>query len=294
MGEVSYKRVEMILEAAKFSAPTRQGENRIEEIQYYSGYVEPGYTDPESGIVATCNWNAITTYNEETRKWDTVDNTIIRVAKIFEKLGIELEWSDEWRACDDCMKIFRISPDGHGWQPSYVTTEDGYQYCIDCIDAEEHLSNLEGNERAWNRIEQIDPEEHDYLLIQEGFEHGMCRGMDADPPRIAKLLREIGVRRFIFNQDEQSQFYIGFSVWMHEDEKHLLEAAKHALETGETDGPSIAAAMERGLMEASRQADELRAKGEVGDGLVYSSISPDRAETRVISQEDLLEKGTKP
>jgi hypothetical protein len=286
MGEVDlWKRVQWIIEAAKGVAPTQQGANRIEEIQLYSSYAEPGYTDPECGIIATGNWNTITEYNRETRESKVVDATISRVVKLFEKLGVEMEWSDEWSDCGECYRIVRCSPDSYGWRPSYIVC-DGELLCLDCIDGAEHLLNLEGNENSFNQIESIDFEEHGYLLIEDGFRHGMHYGMDASPQNIAKMLREISVERFVFNQEEQSQFYIAFSVWLHEDEKHLLEAAKIALETGGTDGPSVAAAMERGLQEASRQADELRAKGE--NGVIYSKIGPDGAQTRIVSEEEFI------
>ena len=285
-----WKRVARIIEAAKSVAPTREGGDRIEEIQLYSNYGEPGYTDPECGVIATGNWNTITKWKEETNQFDTIDATISRVSKLFEKLGVEMEWSDEWTDCHDCSALVRTSPDSYCWRPSYVIY-DGGLYCLECLDGAEHLLNLEGNDQNCNVLESVDPKEHGYLLIEDDFQHGMHYGMDAAPPNIAKVLRKVGVNRFLFNQEEQSQFYIAFSVWLHEDEKELLEAAKHAIKTGETDGPSVAAAMERGLMEASRQEAELRAEGAVG--VVHSKIGPDGAETRVISHKEFVEKGIK-
>jgi len=281
-----WKRIEWVLEAAKSVAKEGwQCKSRIEDIGLYSGYAEPGYSDPECGVIATANWNAVTEYDRETRKTKTIDDTITRVAKIFEQLGVEMEWSDEWSECGECYKLVRTSPDSYCWKPSYVCG-DGYMTCMECMDYEEHLRELEGDENRCNQIDGIDFEECGYLLIEDDFKHGMHYGMDASPQNIANLLRKIGVERFVFNQEEQSQFYISFSVWLHEDEKHLLEAARLALEEGETDGPSVAAALERGLREASRQADELRK--DTKEGIVYSKIGPDGAKTRIVSEEEFI------
>ncbi len=167
--------------------------------------------------------------------------------------------------------------------------------CLECTDVEEHFLSLEGESDEINQIEQFDPSENGYYLIGDDFEHGFYPGQDADPQLIAKLLRGSGFGRFIFNLDSKGQFDIDFSVWLHHDEAggelgDGLIRAKRVLETGKTDGPSVSGAMERGLQQASQQASELRAEG--ADGLIYSSVSMDGVETRVVSGEEFV-KGIK-
>jgi hypothetical protein len=107
-----------------------QVRSMLQELQlHYNGYAEPGYTDPESGIIATGNWNDITNYIGGVRF--TLSDIPSRIAKLFEKLGIETEWSDEWCECTDCGKLVRTSPDSMSWTPNY-TLGEGELMCCEC------------------------------------------------------------------------------------------------------------------------------------------------------------------
>lgn len=109
--------------------------NHLEEIQlHYNGYAEPGYTDPDCGIIATGNWNNITNWRDG-QLW-TVSNVPGRILKLFEKLGIECEWSDEWCYCTNCEKLVRTEPDSYSWKPSY-TMGEGELWCKECDDTED-------------------------------------------------------------------------------------------------------------------------------------------------------------
>ena len=104
--------------------------SHLEEIQlHYNGYAEPGYTDPESGLIATGNWNDITSWHDGQRS--TISDVPSRIAKLFEKLGIPTEWSDEWVECSQCGKLVRSQPDSMSWEPSY-TMVDGELWCHEC------------------------------------------------------------------------------------------------------------------------------------------------------------------
>lgn len=106
------------LEAAKALASGRDASQLEEMNLHISGYAEPGYDAGECGIVATGNWN------------DNGTGLVERLGAIFERMGIECEWSDEWSTCD-CGKLVRHSPDCHHWEPSYIVTE-GSIVCNDC------------------------------------------------------------------------------------------------------------------------------------------------------------------
>ena len=159
---------------------------------------------------------------------------------------------------------------------------------MECVDQESHLFSLEGDCSKTNSIFDLDDSE--YVLLEE-YERGMHRGQDSDPQLIGNLLTIAGFERWIFNLDSVGQFDAQFSVWLHKEEAEredgmgLIEA-KRALERGKTDGPSVSEAMERGLKQASRQEAELRAQG--ATGLISSSITPDGATTREVSEEDFL------
>lgn len=107
----------------------------LEDIQlHYNGYAEPGYTDPECGVIATGNWNDIINWANNQRS--NISNVPSRIAKLFSKLGIPTEWSDEWCECTECGKIVRTQGDHMSWQPSYKLGE-GELLCHECDDSEE-------------------------------------------------------------------------------------------------------------------------------------------------------------
>lgn len=109
--------------------------NSLQGIElHYCGYAEPGYTDPECGLIATGNWNEITSWFDGQRT--VISNIPKRLGDIFERMGIEIEWSDEWAACSDCQKLVRTQPDSYFWKPSF-TLDDDELVCLECKPSEE-------------------------------------------------------------------------------------------------------------------------------------------------------------
>jgi hypothetical protein len=169
--------------------------SEIEGISWAHEYGEPGYTNPEKGILFA-NWNK---FSRE-------------VTDILERAGYELEWSDEWSTCSDCGKALRTSPDSYGWQPSYFILHDCEFLCVDCINVEEYLETLEDNPRtALN--DHINPADYGYVKLEGDFESGLHPGQNSNPKLIFQRLHTAGHKRLLFNIDEQSQFYITFSIW---------------------------------------------------------------------------------
>jgi len=238
-----------LIERAKQSCKNKQSLYRLEDIALYPGYAEPGYEDPISGCIALGDWNEISKWDEEKRQFVTIDDTLPKLAKKLEAMGVELGWLDEFISCDSCGKIFRTVPDSYGWQMAGVV-EDGFCLCHECIDPIEHLESLENQDRKCNTIESINPEEYGYTCIQEDFENGFYGGQCADPVAIAKILRGIGITRFLFNLDDTGQFDITFSVWIHNSEKARLDDAKRAIREGNTDGVDPAELMKNALKNA--------------------------------------------
>lgn len=197
---------------------------QLQDIQlHHEGYAEPGYKTPESGIIATGNWNNITKYVNG--QHITLNDYPSRIGRLFERLGVEIEWSDEWTECSNCYKLIRTSADSYSWQPSYVMG-DGEIECSECIaeHAEEHLKELEGRTSTCNTISGIDPEDHGYVKYNEdSYENGFY-GVNDDPKKIAAELRGKGIERFLFQLDENQQFCSRFSVYIHKSEAHLLKA----------------------------------------------------------------------
>jgi uncharacterized protein with PIN domain len=92
-------------------------EARGVDVEWMPHYCEPGYECSDRGIVLA-DWNDRKTW--ENGVWTTLDDAPSRLAEIFEHLGYEIEWSDEWTRCDDCDGAVRVAPDSHDWVPSYV------------------------------------------------------------------------------------------------------------------------------------------------------------------------------
>ena len=264
---------------------TYQFSNRAEEVQLYAG--DQLSDDFDEDVVAVGNWNTLDTYNRETQKLEDLPggDLLERLGNALERIGVELVWSDCTTTCDECNKLFNTHPTCYGWQPSYVMG-DGYLTCKDCLDPEAYLQELEGNPDKALNLDAIDPADHGYKLLQEGFEAGWHPGQDASRKKIAEALRKRGVERFLFRIDDVGQFDAKFSVWVHEDE----EAPEEELHASEVMGPSYSEAIKRGLQAASRVADSLQ-----GEGVKYVSIDGEgNASGRVISRQEFAEKGIKP
>jgi len=210
-------------------ARSTDSQSRLEEIELHDRYVEPGYQDPPSGLIATGNWNqADRRVQDAEGKWsyEKSDCDLVgRVATILEeRYGVELEWSDEWSACQQCGGLVRTQASGWGWQRSYAIL-DGEFLCCDCLkkDAATYLESLEGNDKKCVTIQDIDLAQYGYVRVLERLKHGMHEGMASNPKVISGSLREVGASRFLFVLDHTSQFYIEFSLWIHQDEVELVE-----------------------------------------------------------------------
>ena len=197
-------------------------ENHLEEISIYN-YSEPGYDKDQ--LVALGNWNEITKYNKATNTREVISNLPCIIASVFEKMSIECEWSDEWASCNDCGRIVRTQADSYSWTPSFHIFNDCCELvCHKCIkeDPEEYFSDLEGKCNVANTID-LDPCDYGYVKINdEPKESGWYPGQNDNPSDIAKELENKGISRFLFSIDSVGQFDTKWNVYVHEDEKELL------------------------------------------------------------------------
>lgn len=278
-------RISSILQAGINAATTSQGRNHLEEVQLCSeGYAEPGYSDPDSGVIAFGNWNSVSRFDGD--KFQTIDDAPARVASLMEKAGVKLEWSDEWSCCDQCGKAVRTKPDCYAWQP-YYWDNDGHISCGDCLedDPADYLEYHEGRDDRCLTI-SIDPEEHGYVLLQDDFQHGFHPGQNADPKLIAEALRDQGIERCLFRLDNTSQFDISFSVFVHEDELSSLD--HDAFDRSPKNGPSVAAGVQQALQDASEQMCRLP---NVAGHAKVAKCDPaiGTARVKLVTPEELLE-----
>jgi hypothetical protein len=190
-------------------------------------YVEPGYSDPECGVIAFGNWNP--------RQWERKDGQsekdwkLTQVRKraggLIEYFGGEIEWRDEWCTCDCCGGAVRTQSNGHRWTSSYYLSDDGETTCSECVadDPSGYLEHLEGNVRAACAFD-IDLREHDYVSLAREYATGFHYGQSDSPPKVAKELRSIGVERFIFEIADVGQFDCHWRVWVHKDEYRRVKS----------------------------------------------------------------------
>lgn len=276
------QRVETIIEAGRKSATTNQGRSQIDCITICTeGYVEPGYDDPKSGVIAFANWNNVTRYDGN--EFHVIDDVMSRVATLLEKLDIELDWSDEWCICDGCHKAVRTQANSYRWRPSYADDGCGNVLCHECIEADpsDYLRSLEGDSNRCVTID-LDLEAAGYKLLSDDYQNGLYGGQSDRPKLIAEALREQGVERFVFRLDSTGQFDLSFSVYVHEDEYDLID--KEQFETAPTAGPDPAVQMQRGLADASAKLSAT--EGQIKVAKV--SLDSGTARIRVVSPEEFV------
>ncbi len=277
------ERAQRILEAGINSAPTEQGSSRIYDMTLHTkGYAEPGY---DGEVVVTGDFNNIDKWDAEGRTHETIDKTPGRVADLLEKIGVEVEWSDEWAACDGCQKLVRTQADSYAWQRSYFEDDmfgdEGYIVCHECVkdDPTSYLEYLDGQDNQCMTID-VDLEEHGYHRIDEDYQNGLYGGQASDPKIIAKALREQGIEHFIFTLDSVGQFDMSFSVWVHEDE----ELDENKFDNAEKDGVDPAHELREAFSKVSCHSGD-----HSGEGIQATKIRGSEVETKTITPQEFVE-----
>lgn len=170
--------------------------------EFATHYGEPGYQDPEKGILLA-NWNNVPS---NMQKW-------------LENAGYSLEWSDEWTIDYNNDKAYRSSPDSYGWECQFIMGDGEYIFPDDGADAIiDACCMTDWNQPArcvpsWITVDELLAE--GYELLETGLESGWFPGQDADPAKIAKgaFVHE-NAERVVFRKTENSQFYCRFECWV--------------------------------------------------------------------------------
>jgi hypothetical protein len=208
---------------------------------HFKGYGEPGYDDPESGLIATANWNHI---DDE-------------IQEKLESANVGIEWSDEWEACCECSKLIRTTGDSYSWSLYGYNDDEGQLTCGHCVNADpdDYLASIEGKVDRCVTIFDFDPTEHGYKRLEGDFERGLHSGQDADPRVIAESLRSMNIERFIFVLDVCGQFSTNFGVCIREEDYERIDPKQW--ENAAHNGPSVSDAAKSALRNAGTQMDKL-------------------------------------
>lgn len=115
--------------------------NRIEEIRCYQGWA--GNNGPDNPIVVG-NWNNVDVYDPQSYQNSdgsvsrysrrAISNIPSRLCRIFEKMKIDVEWSDMVSPCDNCGLLVATEPDCYGWTPGYKIVNECEFLCLDCCE----------------------------------------------------------------------------------------------------------------------------------------------------------------
>ena len=206
--------------------------------------------NPESGIIAFGNWNRVTKYKNGS--FVTIDDAPDQVADKLQKLGVELEWSDEWDFCQGCGKAFRTKPDSYSWQRNCIDDGCGTLACGKCVTEQPaiYLSCLEGRTDTCLTLD-LDLSELDYVLLEDRFQYGLYGGQNADPEAIGDAVTEQGIERFLFKLEAVRQFDTEFSLWVHKSELSKLDQDQFAIASKSGHDPAIN--LSAALADASRK-----------------------------------------
>ena len=169
--------------------------------EWAQSYGEPGYDNAPNGVILA-NWNRV---HKRVYSW-------------LEHHGYALEWSDEWIQSDS-GKIYRSTPDCHGWKPSFVITDRRSEVigrdeieAGDCLDEyEEHLLNNPKHADTFD----VDWTERGFVKLNEDeYESGFHPGQTDDPTIILAKARKADPNAdYLFSIDGVGQFDMRFSIW---------------------------------------------------------------------------------
>lgn len=179
-------------------------------------YAEPGYSKRDDGPIYFGDWNE-KKYNDPSFE----DCIPALIGDALETLGCTIEWFDEWGTCYACQRAFRTEPNSYSWKPYYFFAEESCElFCGDCAKGDEevrdiYIQSLINNHNACATFLNDDD------MIELGFERVNDDSYRNDWDDRNDLPQTILENRLnyepdsenVFTLDENSQFYITFSLW---------------------------------------------------------------------------------
>lgn len=180
------------------------------DLDWYDAYADP-HQGAGKGIL-TANWNEFPRPGDHTFNWSAKGR---KFGDILERMGYQLEWSDQTSRCDHCGGAIQEQPHCYGDTAHYAMLGECDTVCENCIRkdfTDEYLEGLEDNPRAAVNIAGINPANHGYVRLETGFENGFHPGQNDNPTAIYGRLCE-KYSHILFTIDASGQFDVRFSVW---------------------------------------------------------------------------------
>ncbi len=171
---------------------------KYQDLDYCLAYGEPGYSDPERGILFA-NWNDVPQ----------------RIQDVLENNGFALEWSDEWIIDHDAGKAYRSSPDSYSWTPSYVLTEDCEIIGEADYDTDLYIEYLLNDTNRCATFRSFNPADHGFVKFNGEYESGFHPGQNDDPDKVAKQIEDkYPDHDYLFTINGVGQFDTRWSAWI--------------------------------------------------------------------------------
>jgi hypothetical protein len=215
-------RIDATLRLIKVVCGEEYGDYEIVHDLTTEGYAEPGYRS-DHGIVVLGNWNPKRFPRGDDAPLTREENRGPRLAEALERIGVDIEWYDEWSQCSHCARLFRNEPDSYSWTPSYVFFEDACEFaCTDC--ALEHFTeeliemHVNNSDKALTIVDDAWMEAQGFERIPEdgsSFQNGWYPGQTDDPATILQgILDRSPEAEVVFLIDSTGQFDVRFSAWV--------------------------------------------------------------------------------
>jgi hypothetical protein len=180
------------------------------DLDWFDKYADPR-RDAGKGVLVA-NWNEFPRKGDKQFNWSSKGR---KFQSILEQMGYELDWSDQTSRCEHCNGAITEGPDYYGDTAHYAILGECV-VCENCIRTdftEEYLESLEDNPRRAVHIHGIDPTQHGYELLQDGFESGFHPGQNDSPEKIFRTLRDAGHTGLLFAITDSGQFDVRFAVY---------------------------------------------------------------------------------
>lgn len=164
--------------------------------------------------------------------WNHIDE---KVAENLSRMGVCLEESRDHEVCCECGKVVRmLRPNSldhdQSWFKDAAEIASDYDmekdvFCGNCVreNPQDVVNDVLSDPSRCITVASIDLSKVGFEKVLSGLERGVEEGQDADPSRISDSLKERGVSRFLFVMDAASVKTISFSVYVDNDELHLID-----------------------------------------------------------------------